>query len=183
MYWVFALLLFYKCNAGNNNWSVKLHVPTMCSGLPVRGSWSRANMVFLCTECLALRDFWLLEGSQHHEYLEHCLLTGRNFFVRYWSKVRNHYLCMKNRMMDAERLDAWQRIFLCNCNAHFWYRYSNKGNVKIVLHLSFSRHAFLSDYLTDLKLYRTKKISSKIAPNGVWNHNLWIISIMLCQLN
>ena len=47
---------------------------------------------------------------------------------------------------------------------------------------SFSRSAFLSDYLTDSKLHR-KKISSKIAPSGIWTHNLWIITLMLCQLS
>ena len=42
---------------------------------------------------------------------------------------------------------------------------------------------FLSDYLTDLKLHSTKKISSKIVPNGVWTHDILIISLILCQLS
>ena len=53
----------------------------------------------------------------------------------------------------------------------------------IIVQLSFSRYAFLSDYLTDLKLHRTKSISSKIAPSGVWTHNLRIISLILYQLS
>ena len=36
------------------------------------------------------------------------------------------------------------------------------------------------DYLTDLKLHRTKYISSKISPSGAWTHNHRIITLMLC---
>ena len=39
--------------------------------------------------------------------------------------------------------------------------------------------AFLSDYLTVLKLHSTKQISSKIVPSGVLTHNLQIISPVL----
>ena len=44
---------------------------------------------------------------------------------------------------------------------------------------AFSRYTFLSDYLTDSKLHRTKKISSTIAPGGVWTDNLQITTLML----
>ena len=44
--------------------------------------------------------------------------------------------------------------------------------------------AFLSDYLTDLKLYTQNKTNFvKNCPSGVWTHNLQIISFLLCQLN
>ena len=39
--------------------------------------------------------------------------------------------------------------------------------------------AFLSDYLTDLKLHIKNYILSNIAHSEVWTHNLWIISLML----
>ena len=106
-----------------------------------------------------------------------------------WLKV---YFTLRNPLLWVANYNPWT---VCNTKIdqkvltslhiswlHIWLMLHTLG-LYTWKHLSFSRHAFVSDYLTDLKLHRTKYIWSKIAPSGIWTHNLQIISLMLCQLN